>query len=97
MNDSEQPDIQNALQELPDIESFAPTGPSKDLVEQIYEYLAVVNEIRDQNQGLPPETVEKIEKQFLVDRVRHSATIEGADLDRRETLHVLTTGQINNS
>jgi hypothetical protein len=87
-------DIQGALQELPDVSIFAPAGPNAELFAQIEEYNAIVNKARDENQGLPPETVRNIESQFFVDRVRHSATIEGSTLDRRETLHVLTTGQI---
>lgn len=87
-------EIQGALQELPDVSMFAPTGPNAELFTQIEEYNAIVNKARDDNQGLPPETVRNIESQFFVDRVRHSATIEGSTLDRRETLHVLMTGQI---
>jgi Fic family protein len=87
-------DIQGALQELPDISTFAPTGPNADLLAQIEEHNAIVNKARDDNQGLPPEVLRSIDKQFFVDRVRHSATIEGSTLDRRETLHVLTTGHI---
>lgn len=94
MSDETTSDIQNELQELPDISDFTPTGPGADLLNEINNYLEIVNTVRDENEGLPPETVDKIEEQFLVDRVRHSATIEGVNLDRRETLHVLTTGQI---
>lgn len=94
MNDDPSQDIQNSLQELPEVGIFTPTGPNVDLFDQIVEYNAMVNKARDENRGLPPETVRNIESQYFVDRVRHSATIEGSTLDRRETLHVLTTGQI---
>jgi len=94
MPDNPEAEIRNQLQDLPEVEAFLPTGPNKDLVEQIYEYLGTVNELRDVTNGLSPETVQKIEQQFMVERVRHSATIEGVDLDRRETIHILTTGQI---
>lgn len=90
----QQPELQNTLQSLPAIESFVPTGLGRELIEQIDEFLREINAIRDQSRGLPPELVRRVEQQFLADRVRHSATIEGSTLDRRETLHVLTTGQI---
>jgi Fic family protein len=87
-------DIQGMLQELPDVSIFTPMGPNAELFAQIEEYNAIVNKARDDNQGLSPETIKNIERQFFVDRVRHSATIEGSTLDRRETLHVLATGHI---
>lgn len=77
------------------IEQFVPVGSNLDLLHQIELSLQQVNQARDEGPaGLPPEVVSKIEEDFLVDRIRHSATIEGGNLDRRETVHVLMTGQI---
>jgi Fic family protein len=90
----DQAELQDTLQDLPPVDSFAPTGVGRELLSQIDEFLAEINLLRDQNRGLTPELVQRIEDQFLADRIRHSATIEGSTLDRRETLHVLTTGQI---
>ena len=87
-------EIQNALQSLPAIETFQPGSLGSELLRQIDESVAEVNAARDRNAGLSPEVVSRIEQQFLADRVRCSATIEGSTLDRRETLHVLTTGQL---
>ena len=87
-------ELQNTLQDLPPVNSFTPDGVGRELLVQIDEFLAEINTLRDQNRGLTPELVKRIEDQFLTDRVRHSATTEGSTLDRRETLHVLTTGQI---
>lgn len=87
-------EIQNALQSLPAIETFQPGGLGAELLRQIDESVAEVNAARDQNAGLSPDVVHRIEQQFLAERVRCSATIEGSTLDRRETLHVLTTGQL---
>ena len=92
MNDTFE--FQNTLQDLPPVNSFAPEGVGVDLLAQIDEYIAEINSIRDQSRGLTPDLVKRIEDQFLADRVRHSATIEGSTLDRRETLHVLMSGQI---
>lgn len=82
------------LDTLPEVQTFAPLGATAELLDQIYESMKVVNASRDATSGLHPDIVRRIEDEFLVDRVRHSATIEGSTLDRRETLHVLTTGQI---
>ncbi len=90
-------ELLNTLQDLPPVESFSPTGVTKEMLAQIDEYLSEINNIRDHSHGLPPNLVEQIQDKFLADRVRNSATIEGATLDRRETLHVLTTGQIIDS
>jgi Fic family protein len=90
-------ELLNTLQDLPPVESFAPTGVTKEMLAQIDEYLSEINNIRDHSHGLPSNLVEQIQEKFLADRVRNSATIEGATLDRRETLHVLTTGQIIDS
>lgn len=87
-------ELLNTLQDLPPIQSFMPEGVGRDLLSQVDEFLSEINELRDQNQGLTSDLVKRIEDHFLADRIRHSATIEGSTLDRRETLHVLTTGQI---
>jgi hypothetical protein len=57
MSTDEPDDIQGALQELPDVSIFKPTGPNAELFAQINEYSAIVNKARDDNQGLSPETV----------------------------------------
>lgn len=87
-------EIRGELQSLPPIEWLNPDGAGKQLLAQIDEFASEVNTLRDQQGGLSPDVVHRIEQKLLADRVRHTATIEGSTLDRRETLHVLTTGQI---
>lgn len=81
--------------EIYGIRHFSPSGTNLELLNQINDSLRQVNLARDAGpNGLPAEIVQKIDADFRVDFVRNSATIEGSTLDRRETLLVLTTGQI---
>lgn len=82
------------LTSLPPLDLFQATGLRRELESQIAELAAEINTARDTGGGLPKPTVAEIERQLLVERVHESNAIEGNPFDRRETLTVMTTGEI---
>lgn len=87
-------DAHEPLTSLPPIDAFQATGLRRELEAQIAELSAEINTARDAGGGLPKATVAEIERQLLVERVHESNAIEGNPFDRRETLSVMTTGEI---
>lgn len=76
--------------EILKLDSFAPTGAAKYVMEEVDAIVAKI----ESHRPLQTNLVARMESEILADRVHSSAVTEGNRLSRRETLVVLSSGLI---